>query len=119
MQRRYVAVRGASLAGGAFQSWLGDILGSRPAAEGWSGAAVGDFLREGDAFPLEGRLQKSGKKGGAFGWVAGGKKERGLNFLGAASLEIFLKRRSREGEQRSGKLKGTERSREMVLLRGG
>ena len=29
MQRRYVAVRGASLAGGAFQSWLGDILDSR------------------------------------------------------------------------------------------
>ncbi|WKA12792.1 hypothetical protein VitviT2T_030146 [Vitis vinifera] len=29
MQRRYVAVRGASLAGGAFQSWLGDILESR------------------------------------------------------------------------------------------
>ena len=29
MQRRYVAVREASLAGGAFQSWLGDILDSR------------------------------------------------------------------------------------------
>ena len=29
MQRRYVAVRGASLAGGAFQSWSGDILESR------------------------------------------------------------------------------------------
>ena len=34
MQGMYVAVRGASLAGGAFQSWLGDILGSRPAAGG-------------------------------------------------------------------------------------
>ena len=29
MQRRYVAVRGASLAGGVFQSWLGDILEGR------------------------------------------------------------------------------------------
>ena len=34
MQRRYVAVRGASLAGGAFQSWLGDILESRLLLEG-------------------------------------------------------------------------------------
>ena len=49
MQRRYVAVRGASLAGGAFQSWLGDILGSRPAAGGRVWAAMRDFFGEGVA----------------------------------------------------------------------
>ena len=61
MQRRYVAVRGASLAGGAFQSWLGDILDSRLLLEGsqqrkgeratggkgrWTTVRV--FLREGE-----------------------------------------------------------------------
>ena len=78
-------------------------FGGRPAAGGGSGAAVGDFFREGDAFPLEEGCRNQ-ERGGAFGLVARGKKERGLNFLGAASLEIFLKRRSREGKQRSGKL---------------
>ena len=63
MQRRYVAVRGASLAGGAFQSWLGDILGGRPAAGEWSGAAVRDIFRERWSAFLEGVLSLLGRRG--------------------------------------------------------
>ena len=75
MQRRYVAVRGASLAGGlaggAFQSWLGDILGSRPAA----GRSVLGEQAVGDAFPLERRLQGSfGEGRRAFVWFFGGER---------------------------------------------
>ena len=43
MQRRYVAVRGASLAGGAFQSWLGDIFGAGQLQEGGRGLPLEIF----------------------------------------------------------------------------
>ena len=63
MQRRYVAVRGASLAGGAFQSWLGDILGSRPAAGGVVWAAMRDFFERGLRFSRGGRCFSKGSRG--------------------------------------------------------
>ena len=68
MQRRYVAVRGASLAGGAFQSWLGDILGSRPTAgrSVLGEQAVGDILGRGRMLGEFGKKKKP--EGGALVW---------------------------------------------------